>query len=40
MSRTEGRHRISRRTKIATGALALAIAVGGIVVATTSGEHR
>ncbi|WP_328452853.1 MULTISPECIES: DUF1996 domain-containing protein [unclassified Amycolatopsis] len=33
-----GRHRISRRTKIATGALALAIAAGGIVVATTFGE--
>jgi hypothetical protein len=33
-----GRHRISRRTKIATGGLALAIAVGGIVVATTAGK--
>jgi hypothetical protein len=38
MSRTQGRHRISRRTKIATGGLALAIAVGGIVVATTTGN--
>ncbi|MFI5593205.1 DUF1996 domain-containing protein [Amycolatopsis sp. NPDC051758] len=33
-----GKHRISRRTKIATGALALAMAAGGIVVATTFGE--
>src|SRR3954453_11128893 len=38
MSRTQGRHRISRRTKIATGGLALALAVGGIVVATTTGN--
>ncbi|MDQ7808994.1 DUF1996 domain-containing protein [Amycolatopsis sp. A133] len=38
MSRTQGRHRLSRRTKIATGGLALAIAVGGIVVATTTGN--
>jgi hypothetical protein len=38
MSRTQGRHRLSRRTKIATGALALAMAVGGIVVATTTGN--
>jgi hypothetical protein len=38
MSRTRGRHRVSRRTKIATGGLALAIAVGGIVVATTTGH--
>ncbi|MEV6824795.1 DUF1996 domain-containing protein [Amycolatopsis sp. NPDC051102] len=38
MSRTQGRHRLSRRTKIATGSLALAIAVGGIVVATTTGN--
>ncbi|MGW5744060.1 DUF1996 domain-containing protein [Amycolatopsis sp. NPDC003861] len=33
-----GRHRITRRTKIATGGLALALAVGGIVVATTAGR--
>ncbi|MEV6878728.1 DUF1996 domain-containing protein [Amycolatopsis sp. NPDC051128] len=38
MSSTQGRHRLSRRTKIATGGLALAIAVGGIVVATTTGN--
>jgi hypothetical protein len=38
MSRNQGRHRLSRRTKIATGGLALAIAVGGIVVATTAGR--
>src|SRR3954463_3753283 len=38
MSRTQGRHRLSRRTKIATGGLALALAVGGIVVATTTGN--
>ncbi|WP_326950373.1 MULTISPECIES: DUF1996 domain-containing protein [unclassified Amycolatopsis] len=38
MSRTQGRHRLSRRTKIATGGLALAMAVGGIVVATTTGN--
>ncbi|MFI5585500.1 DUF1996 domain-containing protein [Amycolatopsis sp. NPDC051758] len=37
MPSTQGRHRLSRRTKIATGGLALAIAVGGIVVATTTG---
>jgi hypothetical protein len=33
-----GRHRITRRTKIATGGIALALAVGGIVVATTAGR--
>ncbi|MCE7007575.1 DUF1996 domain-containing protein [Kibdelosporangium philippinense] len=38
MARTTGRHRISRRTKIATGALGLAIAVGGLVVVTTTGN--
>ncbi len=38
MSRTQGRHRLSRRTKIATGGIALAIAAGGIVVATTTGH--
>jgi uncharacterized protein DUF1996 len=38
MSRTPGRHRLSRRTKIATGGLAFAIAVGAIAVATTTGN--
>jgi uncharacterized protein DUF1996 len=38
MARYNGRHRISRRTKIATGAIGLAIAVGGLVVATTAGK--
>ncbi|ALG12908.1 DUF1996 domain-containing protein [Kibdelosporangium phytohabitans] len=38
MARSTGRHRISRRTKIATGALGLAIAVGGLVVLTTTGN--
>ncbi|MBE8525920.1 hypothetical protein ILP97_52025, partial [Amycolatopsis sp. H6(2020)] len=33
-----GKHRISRRTKIATGVLALAVAAGGIAVATTFGH--
>jgi hypothetical protein len=33
-----GRHRISRRTKIATGVLALAVAAGGIAVSTTFGD--
>jgi hypothetical protein len=33
-----GKHRISRRTKIATGALALAVAAGGIAISTTFGE--
>ena len=33
-----GKHRISRRTKIATGVLALAVAAGGIAVSTTFGE--
>ncbi|WIV55957.1 hypothetical protein [Amycolatopsis nalaikhensis] len=33
-----GRHRLSRRTKIATAALGLAIAAGALVVATTVGE--
>ncbi|GAB3892334.1 DUF1996 domain-containing protein [Kibdelosporangium lantanae] len=31
-------HRLSRRTKIATGAIGLAIAVGGIVVVSTAGD--
>jgi hypothetical protein len=38
MARTSGRHRISRRTKIATIGLGLALAVGGIVVVTTAGD--
>jgi hypothetical protein len=37
MARTEGRHRITRRTKIATGLIGLAIAATGVVVATTAG---
>ncbi|MFE6613463.1 DUF1996 domain-containing protein [Amycolatopsis sp. NPDC057786] len=35
--RTAGRHRMARRTKVATGATAFAIAVGGIVVLNTTG---
>jgi hypothetical protein len=38
MARNNGRHRISRRTKIATGAIGLAIAVGALVVTTTAGD--
>ncbi len=38
MPETSGRHRLSRRTKIATGAIGLAIAAGGLVVATTVGS--
>lgn len=38
MARSSGRHRITRRTKIATGALGLAIAAGGLVVITTTGD--
>ncbi|CAM3668016.1 DUF1996 domain-containing protein [Kibdelosporangium persicum] len=38
MARTTGRHRISRRTKVATGALGLALAAGTIVVITTTGN--
>jgi hypothetical protein len=37
MARSRGHHRISRRTKIATGALGLAAAVGALVVVTTAG---
>ncbi|MEC3976454.1 DUF1996 domain-containing protein [Amycolatopsis sp. H20-H5] len=33
-----GRHRITRRTKIATGAIGLAIAVGALAVVTTTGS--
>ncbi|HVW43777.1 MAG TPA: DUF1996 domain-containing protein [Amycolatopsis sp.] len=40
MSRNEGRHRVSRRTKIATALLGAALAVGGIAVATTAGDSR
>ena len=38
MPATGGRHRLSRRTKIATGALALAIAGGALAIATTFGD--
>ncbi|MCE7007574.1 DUF1996 domain-containing protein [Kibdelosporangium philippinense] len=38
MARYSGRHRISRRTKIATLGLGLALAVGGIAVWTTAGD--
>jgi len=38
MPATGGRHRLSKRTKIATGALALAIAGGALAVATTFGD--
>ncbi|MFC3448025.1 DUF1996 domain-containing protein [Amycolatopsis speibonae] len=38
MARNQGRHRIARRTKIATALLGLSIAVGGLVVATTTGD--
>ncbi|MFD2418950.1 DUF1996 domain-containing protein [Amycolatopsis pigmentata] len=38
MARTIGRHRISRRTKIATGMIGLAMAAGGLVVATTTSD--
>ncbi|TCO56727.1 DUF1996 domain-containing protein [Actinocrispum wychmicini] len=38
MARNNGRHRISRRTKIATGAIGLAMAVGALVVTTTAGN--
>jgi hypothetical protein len=33
-----GRHRISRRTKLATAALGLALAAGALVIATTTGQ--
>ncbi|AUI65022.1 hypothetical protein B1H26_26835 [Amycolatopsis sp. BJA-103] len=35
--RSAGRHRMARRTKVATGAIALSLAVGGIVVINTTG---
>jgi hypothetical protein len=38
MARYNGRHRISKRAKIATGAIGLAIAVGALVVTTTAGN--
>ncbi len=38
MARSQGRHRIARRTKIATALLGLSIAIGGLVVATTTGD--
>jgi hypothetical protein len=39
MTRTGGRHHISRRTKIATLGGALAIAAGAVVVITTTGDQ-
>jgi hypothetical protein len=38
MPQKTGKHRISQRTKIATGALALAVAAGGIAISTTFGD--
>ncbi|WP_410641006.1 hypothetical protein [Amycolatopsis sp. lyj-346] len=38
MPASGGRHRLSRRTKIATAALGLAIAGGALVIATTVGD--
>ncbi|WP_414937462.1 DUF1996 domain-containing protein [Amycolatopsis sp. cmx-11-51] len=38
MAGNQGRHRIVRRTKIATALLGLSIAVGGLVVSTTTGD--
>ncbi|WP_328458055.1 MULTISPECIES: hypothetical protein [unclassified Amycolatopsis] len=38
MPTTGGRHRISRRTKLATAALGLALAAGALVIATTTGQ--
>ncbi|MDT7798233.1 MAG: hypothetical protein QOI78_1666 [Actinomycetota bacterium] len=38
MPDTGGRHRISRRTKLATAALGLALAAGALVIATTVGQ--
>ncbi|MDX3187068.1 hypothetical protein PV458_01510 [Streptomyces sp. MN03-5084-2B] len=38
MPASGGRHRLSKRTKIATGAFALAIAGGALAVATTFGD--
>jgi hypothetical protein len=38
MPAATGRHRLSRRTKIATAALGLALAAGALVIATTVGD--
>jgi hypothetical protein len=38
MARNNGRHRISRRTKIASASIGLAMAVGALVVVTTAGD--
>lgn len=38
MARRDGRHRVPRRTKIATGVVGLALATGGVLVATTTGD--
>jgi hypothetical protein len=38
MARRDGRHRVTRRTKIATGIVGLALAASGVAVATTAGE--
>ncbi|TNC27676.1 DUF1996 domain-containing protein [Amycolatopsis alkalitolerans] len=38
MARNQGRHRIARRTKIATAGVGLAIATGGVVVTTTTSD--
>ncbi|MTD53969.1 DUF1996 domain-containing protein [Amycolatopsis pithecellobii] len=38
MARTDGRHRVTRRTKILTGGIGLVLAVSGVVVATTVGD--
>ncbi|KZB87002.1 hypothetical protein AVL48_25125 [Amycolatopsis regifaucium] len=35
--RSAGRHRMARRTKLATGAIALSLAIGGLVVVNTTG---
>lgn len=38
MARTDGRHRVTRRTKITTGFAGLALAVSGVAFATTAGD--
>ncbi|WP_410661342.1 hypothetical protein [Amycolatopsis sp. lyj-112] len=38
MNRRAGAHRLSRRTKVATGALGLAIAAGALIVSTAAGN--
>src|SRR5436309_9923197 len=38
MARKPGRHHMSRRTKIATGLVGLALAAGGLVVANTTSD--